>query len=88
MNVHDLLDAPQVDMPTVPGPVDCMPGVLAAGRVAPVVKVDYYGGTVWVLCEMGMARAALTRSLSKISPLAVGFWSNASPYHEARPFTS
>jgi cytochrome P450 StaN len=71
MNVDDLLDAPLVDMPTVPGPVDCMPGVLAAGRVAPVVKIDYYDGTVWVLCDMGLARAALTdRKLSKDIELA------------------
>ncbi|HKS46596.1 MAG TPA: cytochrome P450 [Amycolatopsis sp.] len=58
-------------MPTVPGPVDCMPSVLAAGRVAPVVKIDYYGGTAWVLCDMGLARAALTdRRLSKDIELA------------------
>ncbi|HKS46595.1 MAG TPA: cytochrome P450 [Amycolatopsis sp.] len=66
MNVDDLLDAPRVDMPVVPGPVDCMPRVLAAGRVAPVVKVGYYGGTVWDVCDMELARAALAdRRLSK-----------------------
>ncbi|HKT01918.1 MAG TPA: cytochrome P450 [Rugosimonospora sp.] len=59
MTVDDLLDAPLVDMPIVPAPVDCMPSVLAAGRAAPVVKIDYYGGTAWVVCDMDLARTAL-----------------------------
>ncbi|HKS46598.1 MAG TPA: cytochrome P450 [Amycolatopsis sp.] len=66
MNVDDLLDAPHVDVPTVPAPVDCMPSLLAVGQVAPVVKVDYYGGTAWDVCDMGLARMALAdRRLSK-----------------------
>ncbi len=60
MNVDDSLDAPQVDMPITPVPVDCMPSVLAAGRVAPVVKVNYYGGTVWDVCDINLARTVLT----------------------------
>ncbi len=60
MNVDDLLDAPQVDMPINPAAGDCMPSVLAAGRVAPVVKVNYYGGTVWDICDINLARTALT----------------------------
>ena len=71
MSVEDVLDAPLVDMPTVPAPVDCMPAVLAAGRVAPVVKIDYFGGAVWVICDMELARTALTdRRLSKDIALA------------------
>ncbi|HKS46597.1 MAG TPA: cytochrome P450 [Amycolatopsis sp.] len=67
----DLLDASRVDMPIVPAPVDCMPSVLAAGRVAPVVKVDYYGGTVWDVCDTELARMALAdRRLSKDIELA------------------
>ncbi|WP_205315284.1 cytochrome P450 [Nonomuraea lactucae] len=67
----ELREAPHVDMPTVPAPVDCMPMVLAAGRVAPIVKVDYYGGTNWVVCDTELARAALTdRRLSKDMALA------------------
>ncbi len=60
MNTENLLDAPRVDMPINPVPVDCMPSVLAAGRVAPVVKVDYYGGTAWDICDINLARTALT----------------------------
>jgi cytochrome P450 len=66
VNTEELLDAPHVDVPTIPAPVDCMPSLLAAGRVAPVVKVDYYGGTVWAVCDMALARMALTdQRLSK-----------------------
>lgn len=60
------LDAPEVDVPTVPTATDCMPSLLAAGKTAPVVKVTYYGGTAWAICDMDVARAALTdRRLSK-----------------------
>ncbi|MCH0566877.1 cytochrome P450 [Streptomyces sp. MUM 136J] len=53
-------------MPTVPVSVDCMPSLAAAGRAAPIVKVDYYGGTAWSVCDIDLARAALTdRRLSK-----------------------
>ncbi|WP_322769340.1 cytochrome P450 [Frankia sp. Cr1] len=66
MKSDELLDAPHVDIPTIPAPVDCMPSLVAAGRVAPVVTVDYYGGTAWAVCDMDLARAALTdRRLSK-----------------------
>ncbi|WP_322778105.1 cytochrome P450 [Frankia sp. Cas4] len=60
MNVGDSLDAPQVDMPITPVPVDCMPSVLAAGRVAPVVTINYHGGTAWDVCDINLARTALT----------------------------
>lgn len=71
MRNDQLLDAPHVDMPTVPAPVDCMPAVLAAARTAPIVKVDYYGGTTWAVCASDLARAALTdRRLSKDIALA------------------
>ncbi|HYQ68138.1 cytochrome P450 [Actinophytocola sp.] len=66
MRAEELLDAPHVDVPTVPAPVDCMPSLVAAGRTAPVVKVDYYGGTAWAVCDMDLVRTALTdRRLSK-----------------------
>jgi cytochrome P450 StaN len=66
VNAEESLDAPRVDMPITPAPVDCIPEVLAAGRVAPVVKVDYYGGTVWDICDMDLARVALAEGrLSK-----------------------
>jgi cytochrome P450 len=59
-------EAPRVDIPTVPGPTDCIPSLIAAGRTAPVVTVDYYGGTAWSVCDMELARQALTdRRLSK-----------------------
>ncbi|WP_250280280.1 cytochrome P450, partial [Frankia sp. Cppng1_Ct_nod] len=66
MKSEELLEAPHVDVPTIPAPVDCMSRLVAAGRVAPVVKVDYYGGTAWAVCDMDLVRAALTdRRLSK-----------------------
>jgi cytochrome P450 StaN len=66
VKADELLDAPHVDVPTVPAPVDCMSSLVAAGGVAPVVKVTYYGGTAWAVCDMTLARAALTdRRLSK-----------------------
>jgi cytochrome P450 StaN len=71
MNADESLDAPWVDVPITPAPVDCLPEVLAAGRVAPVVKVDYYGGTVWDVCDVDLARVALAeRRLSKDIELA------------------
>ncbi|GAA0938505.1 cytochrome P450 [Nonomuraea longicatena] len=66
MRSEELLDAPHVDVPTIPAPVDVLPSLVAAGRVAPVVKVDYYGGTAWAVTDMELARAAFTdRRLSK-----------------------
>lgn len=66
MNFEALLDPPHVDVPTIPAPVDCMPSLVAAGRTAPVVKVDYYGGTAWAVCDMNLVREALVdRRLSK-----------------------
>nr|AHE14854.1 StaN-like cytochrome P450 [uncultured bacterium] len=66
MNTGTPLEAPHVDVPTIPAPSDCMPALVAAGRAAPVVRVDYYGGTAWVVCDMDLVRAALTdRRLSK-----------------------
>jgi cytochrome P450 StaN len=66
VNAEDLSDAPHADVPFIPAPVDCMPNLLAAGRTAPVIKVDYYGGTVWDVCDMDLVRTALTEGrLSK-----------------------
>ncbi len=66
MNVDDSLDAPLVDMPINPAPGDCMPTMLAAGRVAPIVKIKYYDGTAWDVCDMDLARSVLAdRRLSK-----------------------
>ncbi|HKT01920.1 MAG TPA: cytochrome P450 [Rugosimonospora sp.] len=36
-----------------------MPSLVAAGRTAPVVKVTYYGGTAWAVCDMDLVRVAL-----------------------------
>lgn len=66
MKPDQLMDAPHVDVPTVPAPTDCMPHLVAAGEAAPVVKVDYYGGTAWAVCDADLVRTALTdRRLSK-----------------------
>ncbi|MFD9698068.1 cytochrome P450 [Lentzea sp. NPDC059081] len=66
MTPETLSTPPHVDVPTVPAPVDCMPSLVAAGQVAPVVTVDYYGGTAWVVTDMDLVRQALTdRRLSK-----------------------
>ncbi|MDX3660822.1 cytochrome P450 [Streptomyces sp. ID05-26A] len=63
--------APRAEMPTTPASVDSLPAVLAAGRVAPIVTVDYFGGTNWVVCDPALARAALLDSrLSKDMALA------------------
>jgi cytochrome P450 len=67
----ELLRAPRAEMPTEPAPVDSIPAVLAAGAVAPVVTVDYFGGTNWVVCDPDLARAALLDGrLSKDMALA------------------
>ncbi|AXG82299.1 cytochrome P450 [Streptomyces paludis] len=47
-------------MPTDPGPFDCMPELLAAARVAPVVRIPYLGHHAWVVCDPELVRAALT----------------------------
>ncbi|MFI6094214.1 cytochrome P450 [Lentzea sp. NPDC051213] len=71
MKQDEYLEAPQAEMPTEPTPVDTMPAVLAAGAVAPIVKVDYYGGANWVVCDPALARAALLDGrLSKDMALA------------------
>ncbi|MGW6445905.1 cytochrome P450 [Lentzea sp. NPDC055074] len=63
--------APRAEMPTTPASVDSLPAVLAAGQVAPVVTVDYFGGTNWVVCDPDLARAALLDGrLSKDMALA------------------
>ncbi|MDX8054396.1 cytochrome P450 [Lentzea sp. BCCO 10_0798] len=71
MKPDELLRAPRAEMPTEPAPVDSIPAVLAAGAVAPVVTVDYFGGTNWVVCDPDLARAALLDArLSKDMALA------------------
>ncbi|MQT02074.1 cytochrome P450 [Streptomyces jumonjinensis] len=47
-------------MPTDPGPFDCMPQLLAAARVAPVVRIPYLGEHAWVVCDPELVRIALT----------------------------
>ncbi|SDK10471.1 Cytochrome P450 [Lentzea albidocapillata subsp. violacea] len=65
------LQAPRAEMPTTPASVDSLPAVLAAGQVAPIVTVDYFGGTNWVVCDPDLARTALLDSrLSKDMALA------------------
>ncbi|GLF94856.1 cytochrome P450 [Streptomyces yaizuensis] len=46
-------------MPTDPGPFDCMPELLAAARVAPVVRIPYLGRHAWVVCDRELVRIAL-----------------------------
>ncbi|MET9232614.1 cytochrome P450 [Lentzea sp. NPDC003310] len=71
MTPDELLEAPRAEMPTEPAPVDSIPAVLAAGQVAPVVTVDYFGGVNWVVCDPDLARAALLDDrLSKDMALA------------------
>jgi cytochrome P450 len=47
-------------MPVDPGPFDCMPDLLAAARVAPVVRIPYLGRHAWVVCDPELVRTALT----------------------------
>ncbi|WP_205315267.1 cytochrome P450 [Nonomuraea lactucae] len=55
-----LVEAPETSMPTDPGPFDCMPDLLAAARVAPVVRIPYLGNHAWVVCDPELVRVALT----------------------------
>nr|WGO49562.1 cytochrome [Streptomyces lavendulae] len=55
-----LAQAPETTMPTDPGLFDCMPDLLAAARVAPVVRIPYLGHHAWVVCDPELVRAALT----------------------------
>ncbi|MGW0706373.1 cytochrome P450 [Streptomyces sp. NPDC002643] len=48
------------DMPVDPGPFDCMPELLAAARVAPVVRIPYLEEQAWVVCDPELVRTALT----------------------------
>ncbi|KOV67636.1 cytochrome P450 [Streptomyces sp. MMG1121] len=47
-------------MPVDPGPFDCMPDLLAAAKVAPVVRIPYLGRHAWVVCDPELVKAALT----------------------------
>ncbi|MEU9778084.1 MULTISPECIES: cytochrome P450 [unclassified Streptomyces] len=58
-----LAEAPEAHMPTDPGPFDCMPELLAAARVAPVVRIPYLGRHAWVVCDPELVRTALTHPL-------------------------
>lgn len=55
-----LAQAPLASMPVDPGPFDCMPDLLAAARVAPVVRIPYLGRHAWVVCDPELVRIALT----------------------------
>lgn len=55
-----LAQPPETTMPTDPGIFDCMPDLLAAARVAPVVRIPYLGEHAWVVCDPELVRAALT----------------------------
>lgn len=55
-----LAQAPLASMPVDPGPFDCMPDLLAAARVAPVVRIPYLGQHAWVVCDPELVRTALT----------------------------
>ncbi|MDH2387877.1 cytochrome P450 [Streptomyces sp. HNM0663] len=55
-----LAAAPETTMPTDPGIFDCMPDLLAAARVAPVVRIPYLGHHAWVVCDPELVRTALT----------------------------
>ncbi|WP_262387329.1 cytochrome P450 [Streptomyces sp. TRM49041] len=55
-----LTEPPETTMPTDPGPFDCMPELLAAARVAPVVRIPYLGKHAWVVCDPELVRIALT----------------------------
>nr|AHE14747.1 hypothetical protein asmbl_4 [uncultured bacterium] len=59
MKPDELRRTPRAEMPTEPAPVDSIPAVPAAGAVAPVVTVDYFGGTNWVVCDPDLAHAEL-----------------------------
>ena len=66
VNTEELLEAPEADVPTIPGAVDCMPSLVAAGRLAHVVRVNYLGGTAWAVTDLSLVRAVMTdRRLSK-----------------------
>lgn len=54
------LKAPETTMPVDPGPFDCMPELLAAARVAPVVRIPYLGQHAWVVCDRELVKLALT----------------------------
>ncbi|MEU7565264.1 cytochrome P450 [Streptomyces fradiae] len=53
-------EAPETTMPVDPGPFDCMPQLLAAARVAPVVRIPYLEHHAYVVCDPELVRAALT----------------------------
>ncbi|WP_329062052.1 cytochrome P450 [Streptomyces sp. NBC_01429] len=55
-----LAEPPETTMPTDPGPFDCMPDLLAAARVAPVVRIPYLDHHAWVVCDPELVRIALT----------------------------
>ncbi|WP_424217391.1 cytochrome P450 (plasmid) [Streptomyces sp. BI20] len=50
-------------MPVDPGPYDVMPALLAAARVAPVVRIPYLDAHAWVVCDRELVREALTHPL-------------------------
>ncbi|MFM9744385.1 cytochrome P450 [Streptomyces brasiliscabiei] len=55
-----LMEAPETTMPVDPGPFDCMPALLAAAKVAPIVRIPYLDHHAWVVCDPELVRTALT----------------------------
>lgn len=56
----ELGEAPETDMPVDPGLFDCMPDLIAAARIAPVVRIPYLGRHAWVVCDRELVKQALT----------------------------
>jgi cytochrome P450 len=68
------LQAPETTMPVDPGPFDCMPELLAAARVAPVVRIPYLGQHAWVVCDRELVKLALAHpKMGKDITLVPGF---------------
>ncbi|TDD63489.1 cytochrome P450 [Kribbella antibiotica] len=54
------LEAPWASMPIDPGPFDAMPDLLAAAKVAPVIRIPYLEHHAYVVCDPELVRTALT----------------------------
>lgn len=56
----NLAEAPEVTMPVDLRPTDCLPELLAAARVAPVVRIPYLDQHAWIVCDRELVKQALT----------------------------
>lgn len=56
----NLAEAPTVTMPIELRPTDCLPELLAAARVAPIVRTPYLDQHAWVVCDRELVKQALT----------------------------